>query len=77
MIAFDYGPSSFAEPEPMGEAVHDNTALVTGTLESSDLPCRHDIAVTPWQHKVMRKIVAKETGAVDGKDYVLLGISTR
>lgn len=68
MISFDYGPSSFAEPEPMAEAVmkhcFDKRIRVIGlTLDSQ--------AVT-LADKVMQK-VAKEKGAVNGKDYVLLG----
>ena len=68
MISFDYGPSSFAEPEPMAEAVmkhcFDKGIRVIGvTLDSQ--------AVT-LADKVMQK-VATEKGAVDGTDYVLLG----
>ena len=68
MIAFDYGPSSFAEPEPMAEAVmkhcFDKGIKVIGlTLDPE--------AVT-LADKVMQKI-AEEKGAVSGEDYVLLG----
>ena len=68
MIAFDYGPSSFAEPEPMAEAVmkhcFDTEVRVIGlTLDAE--------AVT-LADKVMRK-VAEEKEAVEGEDYVLLG----
>ena len=68
MIAFDYGPSSFAEPEPMAEAVmkhcFDKKVRVIGlTLDAE--------AVT-LADKVMQK-VAQEKGVIEGEDYVLLG----
>lgn len=68
MIAFDYGPSSFAEPEPMAEAVmkhcFDKGIKVVGlTLDPE--------AVT-LADNVMQKIAA-EKNAVNGEDYVLLG----
>ena len=68
MISFDYGPSSFVEPEPMAEAVmkhcFDKEVNVIGiTL---------DIQAVPLADKVMQR-VAVEKGGVYGEDYVLLG----
>ena len=68
MIAFDYGPSSLAEPAPMAEAVmkhcFDKGVRVIGVTLIVD-------AVT-LADKLMQK-VAEEKGAVYGEDYVLLG----
>ena len=68
MMAFDYGPSSLAEPEPMAEAVlkhcFDKKVKVIGVTLIID-------AVT-LADKLMQK-VAEEKGAVYGEDYVLLG----
>ncbi len=68
MIAFDYGASSFAELEPMAEAVMkhclDKGIRVIGVTLMFD-------AVT-LADKLMEK-VAKEKGAQYGEDYILLG----
>ena len=68
MMAFDYGPSSLAEPEPMAEAVlkhcFDKKVKVIGVTLIVD-------AVT-LADQLMQK-VAEEKGAVYGEDYVLLG----
>lgn len=68
MMAFDYGPSSLAEPEPMAEAVlkhcFDKNIRVIGVTLIVD-------AVT-LADQLMQK-VAEEKGAVYGEDYVLLG----
>ena len=68
MISFDYGPSSFVEPEPMAEAVmkhcFDKDVNVIGVTL--------DIQAVPLADKVMQKVAA-EKGAVYGEDYVLLG----
>ncbi len=68
MLAFDYGPSSLAEPAPMAEAVmkhcFDKGVRVIGVTLIVD-------AVT-LADKLMRK-VAEEKGAVYGEDYILLG----
>ena len=68
MIAFDYGPSSLAEPEPMAKAVMQHCfskeiKIIGMTL----LPNTPTLA-----HKLMRKIAA-ENNAVYGEDYVFLG----
>lgn len=68
IIAFDYGPSSFAEPQPMAEAVmkhcFDKEVRVIGINLFPE--------TTTLADKLMQK-VAKEKGAVDGEDYVFLG----
>ena len=68
MIAFDYGPSSLAEPEPMAKAVMQHcfrkgVKVIGMTLYPS----------TPTlAHKLMQKIAA-ENNAVYGEDYIFLG----
>jgi len=68
MIAFDYGPSSLAEPEPMAKAVlkhcFNKDVGVIGMTLYPDTPTLAD--------KLMRKI-AVENNAVYGEDYVFLG----
>ena len=68
MMAFDYGPSSLAEPQPMAEAVlkhcFDKKVRVIGMTLVVD-------AVT-LADKLMER-VAQEKGAVYGENYVLLG----
>ena len=68
MIAFDYGPSSLAEPEPMAKAVmqHCFTKGVK-VIGMTLLPATPTLA-----DKLMRKIAA-ENNAVYGEDYVFLG----
>ena len=68
MISFDYGPSSFAEPEPMAEAVMKHCFDTGIKIIGMTL----DLQAVPLADKVMRK-VAEEKGAVYGEDYVLLG----
>lgn len=68
MISFDYGPSSFAEPEPMAEVVmkhcFDKGVKIIGlTL---------DPQAVPLADKVMQR-VAEEKEVTYGEDYVLLG----
>lgn len=68
MIAFDYGPSSLAEPEPMAKAVMQHCfskgVKVIGMTLYANTPTLAD--------KLMRKI-ADEQNAVYGEDYVFLG----
>jgi len=68
MIAFDYGPASLAEPEPMAKAVlkhcFNKEVRVIGMTLYANTPT--------LAHKLMRKI-ATENGAVYGEDYVFLG----
>jgi hypothetical protein len=68
MIAFDYGPSSLAEPEPMAKAVMQHCfskgVKVIGMTLLQNTPTLAD--------KLMRKIAA-ENNAVYGEDYVFLG----
>ena len=68
IIAFDYGPSSLAEPEPMAKAVlrhcFDKGVKVIGLTLYPNTPTLAD--------KLMRKIAA-ENGAVYGEDYIFLG----
>ena len=68
LMAFDYGPSSLAELEPMAAAVlrhcfRKNVRVIGMTLivEGATLG-----------NNIMSK-TAKETGGVDGEDYVFLG----
>lgn len=68
MIAFDYGPSSLAEPEPMAKAVMQHCFSKGVNVIGMTL-----YANTPTlAHKLMRKIAA-ENNAVYGEDYVFLG----
>lgn len=68
MIAFDYGPSSLAEPEPMAKAVMQHCfskgVRVIGMTLYPNTPTLAD--------KLMRKIAA-ENNAVYGEDFVFLG----
>lgn len=68
MMAFDYGPSSLAEPEPMAKAVMQHCfsrgVRIIGMTLYDDTPTLAD--------KLMRKI-ADENSAVYGEDYVFLG----
>ena len=68
MIAFDYGPSSLAEPEPMAKAVMQHCfnkgIKVIGMTLYPNTPTLAD--------KLMKKI-ADENNAVYGEDYVFLG----
>ena len=68
IIAFDYGPSSLAEPEPMAKAVMQHCfsrgIKVIGMTLYPNTPTLAD--------KLMRKI-ADENNAVYGEDYVFLG----
>ncbi len=68
MMAFDYGPSSLAEPEPMAKAVMQHCfskgVRIIGMTLYDDTPTLAD--------KLMRKIAA-ENNAVYGEDYVFLG----
>ncbi len=68
MIAFDYGPSSLAEPEPMAKAVMQHCFTkdikVIGMTLYPSTPTLAD--------KLMRKI-ASENNAVYGEDFVFLG----
>lgn len=68
MMAFDYGPSSLAEPEPMAKAVMQHCfskgVRVIGMTLYPNTPTLAD--------KLMRKI-ADENNAVYGQDYVFLG----
>lgn len=68
MIAFDYGPSSLAEPEPMAEAVMQHCFSkeinVIGMTLFQNTPTLAD--------RLMRKI-ADENNAIYGEDYVFLG----
>ena len=68
IMAFDYGPSSLAEPEPMAKAVlrhcFDKEVRVIGMTLYANTPT--------LAHDLMQKIAA-ESGAVYGEDYVFLG----
>lgn len=68
IMAFDYGPSSLAEPEPMAKAVlqhcFNKDVRVIGMTLYPNTPT--------LAHNLMRKIAA-ENGAVNGEDYVFLG----
>ena len=68
MIAFDYGPSSLAEPEPMAKAVMQHCfskgIKIIGMTLYPNTPTLAD--------KLMKKI-ADENNAVYGEDYVFLG----
>lgn len=68
MLAFDYGPSSLAELNPMARAVlrqcFDKDVHVIGFTLVAD--------GTTLASTLMRE-VAEEKGAVDGEDYVFLG----
>lgn len=68
MIAFDYGPSSLAEPEPMAKAVMQHCfskgIKVIGMTLYPSTPTLAD--------KLMRKI-ASENNAAYGEDFVFLG----
>ena len=68
MLAFDYGPSSLAELNPMARAVlrqcFDKDVHVIGFTLVAD--------GTTLASTIMRE-VAEEKGAVDGEDYVFLG----
>ena len=68
MISFDYGPSSFVEPQPMAEAVmkhcFDTGIKVIGVTLEFD--------AVPLADAVMQKVAEKKK-AVYGEDYVLLG----
>lgn len=68
MIAFDYGPSSLAEPEPMAKAVMQHCfskgVKVIGMTLYPNTPTLAD--------KLMRKI-AEENNADYGEDFVFLG----
>ena len=68
IMAFDYGPASLAEPEPMAKAVlrhcFDKDVRVIGITLYANTPT--------LAHKLMQKI-GEENGAVYGEDYVFLG----
>lgn len=68
MIAFDYGPSSLAEPEPMAKAVlrhcFNKGVNVIGVTLYANMPT--------LAHGLMQKIAA-ENDAIYGEDYVFLG----
>ena len=68
IMAFDYGPSSLAEPEPMAKAVlrhcFDKEVRVIGMTLYANTPT--------LAHNLMQKIAA-ENDAVYGEDYVFLG----
>lgn len=68
MLAFDYGPASLAELNPMARAVlrqcFDKDVRVIGFTLAAD--------GTTLASTIMRE-VAEEKGAVDGEDYVFLG----
>lgn len=68
IIAFDYGPSSLAEPEPMAKAVlqhcFNKDVRVIGMTLYPNTPT--------LAHRLMRKIAA-ENGATYGENYVFLG----
>ncbi len=68
IMAFDYGPSSLAEPEPMAKAVlqhcFNKDVRVIGITLYANMPTLAD--------KLMQKI-ATENGAVYGEDYTFLG----
>ena len=68
IMAFDYGPSSLAEPEPMAKAVlqhcFDKDVRVIGLTLYPNTPTLAD--------KLMRRI-GVENGAMYGEDYVFLG----
>ena len=68
IIAFDYGPSSLAEPEPMAKAVlqhcFNKDVRVIGMTLYPNTPT--------LAHRLMRKI-AVENGATYGENYVFLG----
>lgn len=68
IMAFDYGPSSLAEPEPMAKAVlrhcFAKDIRVIGMTLYANMPT--------LAHNLMQKIAA-ENGAVYGEDYVFLG----
>ena len=68
MMAFDYGPSSLAEPEPMAKAVMQHCfSKGVKVIGMTLLPNTPTLA-----HKLMRKIAA-ENNAAYGEDYVFLG----
>ncbi len=68
MLAFDYGPASLAELNPMARAVlrqcFDKDVRVIGFTLVAD--------GTTLASTIMRE-VAEEKGAIDGEDYVFLG----